>query len=218
MPTTLSPQIRLVALIGLLATAALVVSTQLVFRGVLFSGDSEPTAVPASVSAGTKKTEAPAKAEAEKSAPATDAAKADAKNASTPSKGSTATKADTANATAATTANPATQSSPRTHGLPLPVAQALQRHRVVVVSVFSPKGAVDGLAKAEAEAGAEAAGAGFVALSALERDNAEPLATKLGVLKAPSVLVYTRPAKLFVKLDGFADLATVAQAAANARA
>ena len=238
MTTTLSPQIRLIALIGLLAAAALVVSTQLVFRGILFSGESKPAAVPASVSATAKKaetatkpkaaakadaTKTPAKADARKSAPTANAAEADTKVTATKAaaqaaKAAAATKvAPATKANAATTAETATKRPLRTHGLPVRLARALQDHRVVVVSLYTPHAAVDRLSRAEAEAGANEVGAGFVALNALKRRNSEPLAAKLGVLKAPSVLVYTRPAKLFVKLDGFVDVATVAQAADNAR-
>ena len=205
MLTTLSPQIRVIALVGLLAAAALVASTQLVLRGMIFSSDSEPTAVSAAVSAPADKAPAKAKARATKVAPA-----GTKRSATTPSTKSAA-------ATAAAARAPSAAERPlRTHGLPVPLARALQNHRVVVVSLFAPNATVDRIAKAEAEAGAEAAGVGFVALNVLERKNAEPLGTKLGVINAPSVLVYTRPAKLFVEL-GLADTATVAQAADNAR-
>ena len=238
MTTTLSPQIRLIALIGLLAAAALVVSTQLVFRGMIFSGESEPAAALANVSDAAKKaetagkptaaasadaTKSAAKADAKKAAPATTTAEADTKSTATKpatkaAKAATATKTATATkANAATKAETATTRPLRTHGLPVPLARALQEHRVVVVSLYAPNAAVDRISRAEAEAGANEVGAGFVTLNALKRRNSEPLAAKLGVLKAPSVLVYTRPAKLFVKLDGFVDVATVAQAADNAR-
>ncbi len=213
MTTTLSPQIRLIALIGLLAAAALVVSTQLVFRGVLFSGEAQPAAVPAGVSATPRKTEAGTKPKAAVTADAIKSpAKPDAKKAATATNTATA-----AEAKESTNAEAATKRPLRTHGLPVPLARALQDHRVVVVSLYAPNAAVDRLSRAEAEAGAGEVGAGFVALNALERKTTEPLASKLGVLKAPSVLVYTRPAKLFVRLDGFVDVATVAQAADNAR-
>lgn len=202
MIAALNPQVRLLALIGLLVAAALVASTQLVLRGMIFSGDADPAAVPAKVSDAATKAPAPAKTKAV---------------APTQTKNATATAAAAkANTKPATATTPAAKRPFRTHGLPIPLARALQSHRVVVVSLFAPYAAVDRVSSAEAEAGAEAAGVGFVALNVLERRNAEPLGTKLGVVKAPSVLVYTRPAKLFVKLDGFADVATVAQAADNA--
>ncbi len=197
MTTSINPQIRLIALVGLLVAAALVVSTQLVLRGMIFSGESKPAAVPASV-AGT----------ARNAEPATEANAADAANAENAAATSTPATAGNRNVT--------TKRPLRTHGLPMALAQTLQRHDVVVVSLFTRNAAVDRLARAEAAAGAKQVAAGFVALNVRRRANSEPLATKLGVLNSPSVLVYTRPAKLFVKLDGFADLATVAQAAANA--
>ena len=215
MIANLSPQVRLLALVGVLAAAALVASTQLVLRGDILTGDADPAAVSANVSRPAGNAPAPSKAKT--------AAKADAPKTAKAGTEKAAAKADTAKAetnakpATATDTKPVVKRPLRTHGLPVPVARALQRHRVVVVSLFAPNAAVDRLSKAEAEAGAEAAGVGFVALDVLERENAEPLGTKLGVIKAPSVLVYTRPAELFVELDGFADMATVAQAADNAR-
>jgi len=70
--------------------------------------------------------------------------------------------------------------------------------------------------RAEAEAGAGDAGAGFVTLDALHAKQGGALTAKLGVLEAPAVLVYRRPDSLFVQLEGFADRETVAQAALNA--
>jgi hypothetical protein len=42
------------------------------------------------------------------------------------------------------------------------------------------------------------------------------LTEQLGLLPDPGVLVYVRPASLAVKIGGFADKETVAQAARNA--
>ena len=41
--------------------------------------------------------------------------------------------------------------------------------------------------------------------------------TKLGVLPDPALLVFRRPGDLVFRVNGFADRATVAQAAVNAR-
>jgi hypothetical protein len=104
----------------------------------------------------------------------------------------------------------------RASGLPPAVARALLDHRVVVVSLFSPRAKVDGVALAEARAGAEAADAGFVRVNVLRQREVAALNAKLGVVYDPAVLVFRRPYELFVKLDGFADKETVAQAATDA--
>lgn len=104
-----------------------------------------------------------------------------------------------------------------THGLPLPVAKSLLRHRVVVVSLVAPGGDVDTLARDEAAAAARTSKAGFVSLNVFRQANGFPILKKLGVVHAPSVLVVMRPARIFAQLEGFADRDTVQQAVANAR-
>jgi hypothetical protein len=101
-------------------------------------------------------------------------------------------------------------------GLPGPVAAALGQHDVVVVSLFNPYSKVDAIAFAEARAGAQLAGAGFVSLNVLSQAQVEKLTEQLGLLPDPGVLFYVRPATLGAKISGFADKETVAQAAQNA--
>jgi hypothetical protein len=101
-------------------------------------------------------------------------------------------------------------------GLPAPVARALGQHEMVVVSLYNPYSEVDGIAFAEARAGAGLAGAGFVPLNVLSKAQVGKLTEQLGLLPDPGVLVYVRPAALVVKISGFADKETVAQAAQNA--
>jgi hypothetical protein len=72
------------------------------------------------------------------------------------------------------------------------------------------------MALREAQAGAAASGAGFVALNVLNESQAKPLTKKLGVLEDPAVLVFRRPSEVVVRFSGFADKQTVAQAARNA--
>ena len=103
------------------------------------------------------------------------------------------------------------------NGLPLVLARMLAKHPVTVVALYDPAAAVDTMALAEARAGAAEVKAGFLALSIRNEPQVRPLTQLLGVLESPSVLVYERPNTLFVRLDGFSDRATVAQAAANAR-
>lgn len=104
------------------------------------------------------------------------------------------------------------------NGLPSVLAQALRRHRVVVVMLYASDAPLDGMVRAEARAGARDVGAGFVAVNVLDRTHSEPLALMTGVVEAPGTLVFRRPGKLVSRLDGFADRVAVAQAAANAGA
>jgi len=101
-------------------------------------------------------------------------------------------------------------------GLPAPVAEALGRHGAVVVSLYDPYSQVDGISFAEAKAGAEIAGVGFVPLNVLSRAQVGKLTEQLGLLPDPGLLVYVRPGRLVVKISGFADKETVAQAAQDA--
>ena len=109
-------------------------------------------------------------------------------------------------------------------GMPAALASALASHPVVVVSLYAPRSSVDELATAEARHGAALAGAGFVAFSVADEKIVSPLSSLLTgaptaadrVLDGPAVLVFQRPRTLFVRLNGFADRDTVAQAAANA--
>ena len=101
--------------------------------------------------------------------------------------------------------------------LPRVLSTALAGHRVVVVGLYDPDSPVDKMALAEARAGAQAAGAGFVALNVFAEAQSRPLLELLGTLESPGVLVYRRPEVLFARIGGFADGQTVAQAAANAR-
>jgi hypothetical protein len=103
------------------------------------------------------------------------------------------------------------------NGLPLVLARTLAKHRVTVVALYDPAAAIDAMALAEARAGAAEVKAGFLALSIRSEPQVRPLAQLLGVLESPSVLVYERPNTLFVRLNGFSDRETIAQAAANAR-
>jgi hypothetical protein len=101
-------------------------------------------------------------------------------------------------------------------GLPAPLANALGRHHTVVVSLYNPYSRVDAIAFAEARAGAQLAGAGFVPLNVLSKAQVGKLTEQLGLLPNPGVLVYVRPANLAARISGFADKETVAQAAQNA--
>jgi hypothetical protein len=111
-------------------------------------------------------------------------------------------------------------------GMPAALAAALASHPVVVVSLYAPRSSVDELSTDEARHGAALAGAGFVAFNVADEKIVSPLSSLLTgaptaadrVLDGPAVLVFQRPRTLFVRLNGFADRDTVAQAAANADA
>ncbi len=103
-----------------------------------------------------------------------------------------------------------------TAGLPNPIAMALGRHQTVVVSLYNPYSEVDGIAFAEARAGAKIAGVGFVPLNVLSEAQIGNLTQMLGLLPDPGLLVYIRPGTLVARISGFADKETVAQAAQNA--
>jgi hypothetical protein len=103
------------------------------------------------------------------------------------------------------------------HGLPLVLAHTLAKHPVTVVVLYDPAAALDEMALAEARAGAAEAKVGFLALNIRNEPQVRPLAQLLGVLESPTVLVYERPNTLFVRLGGFSDRQTIAQAAANAQ-
>jgi hypothetical protein len=114
---------------------------------------------------------------------------------------------------------PSRPAKPKVHlnaGLPPALQRALTARPVAVVSLVTPASSLDEMAAKEAAAGASAAGASFVTVDVSSERQARPFSVMLGVLDAPTVLVFKRPGELFVRLDGFADLDMVAQAADNA--
>ena len=107
---------------------------------------------------------------------------------------------------------PATSASSH---VPTAVAAALKNHPVVVAALYAPDGASDPTAVAEAQAGARLAGAGFVKLDVLNETVADQLARVADNLTDPAVLVFERSGSVAVRIDGFADRDVVAQAADN---
>ena len=103
------------------------------------------------------------------------------------------------------------------HGLPVSVARALQKHSVVVVSLFAPGADVDKLAAAEARAGAMEMSAGFVSIDVYHQRPGTAILHKLGVLNTPAVLVVKRPANIYSEFTGMVDRDVVEQAVADAR-
>jgi hypothetical protein len=104
-----------------------------------------------------------------------------------------------------------------THGMPVKVALALRKHSVVVVALSQPAAQVDATAAAEAKAGADEMGAGFVQLNVLQQRPGTAVLRKLGVLTTPAVLVVKRPGLVYSEFPGFVDRDVVAQAVADAR-
>ncbi len=100
-------------------------------------------------------------------------------------------------------------------GLPLDVTRQLAAGHVVVVSLYDPQAKLDGTATAEASAGAELAHAAFVTVDVTSSE-IDGLNQRFGVIQDPAVLVLRPPGDLIVRIDGFADRDTVAQAANNA--
>ena len=147
----------------------------------------------------------------------------------TAAKKATVTKATAKKVTKATAKAPlappkVAKTDPTKDGMPAALSQALRMHSVVVVSLVVPGANVDQLAYLEAKAGAAKAGAGFVRISASNNDDVEALSTLIGansqpanrLLDAPSVLVFRQPQELYVRINGYIDADTVAQAAENA--
>ena len=206
MEVQLSTPVKLVALVGLLL--AVVGGGGMMFLAP--GGDEGPLATPLALPR--KADAAVAKANAATSAKQAAAAPAPvAKPKATQAQPKAAAKPQPA-------AKPAsTPAAVPDSGLPQPVATALATNRVVVVALFAPESAIDELALAEAQAGAKAAEAGFVAVNVLREGQGRAIARLLGVTDSPTLLVYRAPGTLAFRLDGFADLDTVAQAALDAR-
>src|SRR5207253_7591175 len=101
-------------------------------------------------------------------------------------------------------------------GLPADVSSQLAANHVVVISLYAPKAKVETTAMKEAQAGARLAGAAFAVVD-VSTSAIDGLNHRYGVLQDPAVLVLRPPTgDLIVRIDGFADRDTVAQAAANA--
>ena len=111
---------------------------------------------------------------------------------------------------------PATHAKLNTHGLPVPVARALQKHSVVVVALAVPSSQVDLYSALEARAGAREMHAGFVPIDVLQQRSGTAILRKLGVFNTPAVLVVHRPYRVDAEFQGFVDRDVVAQAVAEA--
>lgn len=197
MSLTLSPQMKIVALVGVILVLALGAGSMLLGRN-----QPAPVAVPAAPPSLVKpkprvqRATAPAKAKP-RVKPA-----ARVKPATTPAK-----------------PKPTVVPAVASNGLPGALDALLHGHRVVVVALWDPEIPSDKYALLEAEAGAKAANAGFIGINVLDEKLSAPLTALVGggtVLSSPGVLVYKQPAMLMNRFDGFADRDAIAEAVANA--
>ncbi len=99
--------------------------------------------------------------------------------------------------------------------LPAAIRRAFAANRVVVVSLYDPRAKIDMTALREARAGTELTDAAFVPID-VRKNAVAALNAKYGVMQDPAVLVLKPSGDLLVRIDGFADRDTVAQAAADA--
>jgi hypothetical protein len=208
---SLSPQLRMIVILGVAAVVLAMGGMLFVMRGALMSSEVEQVPVvvhhpkPAAKPAAKPATKPTHKADATPAAPAPK---------------EVAPKATAPEVAVPKPHPPATIATPGVaeNGLPIVIAQALRKHPVVVVALVVPGGEVDELTEAEGRAGAKAAGTEFLTINILKNSIGRPLAQKLGVIQTPSLVVFQRPANVFVRFAGFVDRDTVAQAATSARA
>jgi hypothetical protein len=202
--TTISPQVKILVLVGALAAVGLGASLFLFGHG------------------SSKTVERAATTHANSSTPTATTARTHSTPVKTAPVFKHATKTHAVPRTHAKKAKPAVFRGNRVYAtLPQPLQWQLAHHRVVVVSFYNPSSDVDAISVAEAHAGAADAGAGFLLVSVLDNKVAGILTALLpggGLLPDPGVLIYRAPGNVAIRLDGFADRDSVAQAAANAKA
>lgn len=191
MELTVSPQMRVVALVGLLAALALA-------GGMFFLTRSQADAGAGDLS-GSELAQALTPVQKPAAATTTPAATPKPRR-----------------ATAAVKAKP--KPLVGENGVPTAILEALRRSPAAVVSLTAGGADIDRLTLAEAAAAAKSAGVPYVRIDVLQPELGRAIARTFGVVEAPATLVYQRPTSLFLKLDGYADSATIAQAAENAKA
>jgi hypothetical protein len=94
---------------------------------------------------------------------------------------------------------------------------ALEENRVVVVLFYAPGSDYDALQAREARAGAAAGGAGFLGVDVSKDREVAALAAAFEIRDAPAILIVKKGFQVAVRMSGFADRETIAQAAANTR-
>ncbi len=102
--------------------------------------------------------------------------------------------------------------------LPAQIAAKLRYSKVVVVSLYVSPVSTDRAAVAEMRRGARAAGAGFTAVNVANDKNAAAMASFVGPISSPAMLVVRRPGRIVTQIPGAVEAAVVTQAAYNAGA
>jgi len=100
-------------------------------------------------------------------------------------------------------------------GTPRAIGGLLAEHRVGVVLLYDSKSKVDAYSLSETVLGAKNAGAGFRGVDVRNERFATAFSKAYGVLQAPSILFFSRPGTVALRLNGFADHETVEQAVLN---
>jgi len=211
----ISAPIRIVALLGVLAAAAVGAYTFTQGPGGSSAGGSNSAAaIEQQAKSVASKLSGHNLATAQGKPDTTTTAPTAAKPAATPAPAPTPAVKPAAPKPAAA---PAAQPTPAKHvdETKTTIAALLRTHKAVVVVLYDPQSKVDAYSVSEAELGAREAGAGFLRVNVLDQHAAAPFMKAYGVLQDPSVLFFGRPGKLLQKLTGFADHDTVAQAATN---
>jgi len=231
---TLSPPIRIAAIAGLLLAVAFGGMTLMLGRSHASTATQTPPARHARTTTTHRSAASASKAKATTHKTAVKATTHKATPAATKHKthATTAAKPATATQTAAkTAAKHTTAKHTAKHKvargnlvdatLPQPLQWQLSQHKIVVVSIYDSQSSVDAISVAEAHAGATEAGAGFLLVDVLDNSLAGLLTGVLpggGLLPDPGVLIYRAPGTLALRIDGFADRDSIAQAATNALA
>jgi len=231
--TQISAPIRIVALLGVLAAAA--VGAYTFTKGPAGSPAGGPNSA-AAIEQQAKSVASRlsghnvATAQGKADATATTTAPAAVKPASTraPATTTPAAKPAAANAAAAkpaaakpaaakSAAAPAAKPAPAKHvdSAKTTIAALLRTHKVVVVLLYDPQAKVDQYSLAEAQLGARESGAGFIGVDVLSQHAAAPFTKAYGVLQDPSLMFFERPGKLALKLTGFNDHDVISQAIFN---
>jgi hypothetical protein len=200
---SLSPQMRVVALVGVIAVLGL-------GAGVFVLGHTRPASSP---------TPALSAQELIKRAHASHHVTARAKSVPAPVRKHSAAPSKKAAAkvrpAVKAEARPVVRPKPKVtldRNLPNVLLSALRSNDIVIAAMFNPKARDDQIAVAEAQAGAHDAGVGFVGLNVLDQGDVALITRTYGIVGDPAVLVFRRPGVVIARLNGFADRVTVAQA------
>lgn len=102
-------------------------------------------------------------------------------------------------------------------GMPGSISQALKTSPLVVVALYAAGDPVDMAAGGEAQAGAELAGAPYVAVNIGDESQIGDLASRLPTLTVPAVALLGKGGTVLTVLDGYVDRQAVAGAIDTAR-